>query len=69
MKTGSIESDRTNVANILGDCFSTMANSIGGPNANDLTEQDFINHPSIRSIVLSSKASWSGFQFESVKHR
>ena len=45
-----IATDQNIVANILANYFATVADDIGGANVNTLTEDDLLNHKSIRNI-------------------
>ena len=51
LKVGNeIVNDQDDVAATLADCFASIAEGIGGENAENVTENDFINHPSVLKI-------------------
>ena len=62
---GSIEKDQENVANILANYFSMMANEIGGAGVNSLTEDDLSSHhPSLNNIFNANKSNLKNFCFQ-----
>lgn len=63
---GRDERDQARVAEELANYFSTMANSIGGINVNDLEEHDFENHPSV-NIIKKEHDQNSHFNFKQFK--
>ena len=58
--------DQNNVANILLNYFSTMADEIGGRDVNSLTEEDLSNHASL-NIMNANKNKHGNFRFKLVR--
>ena len=62
-RNGHIQKEQNKVADILANYFSTIANNIGPEGVNELTEDDTLHHPSVKTIE-SNNADRLGFCFQ-----
>ena len=62
---GSVVKDQDNVTEILADHFASIADGIGGKNAELLSEGDFSCHPSVQRITKESRNE-EVFEFQPV---
>ena len=62
---GSVVKDQNNVTEILADHFASIADGIGGKNAELLSEGDFSCHPSVQRITKESRNE-EVFEFQPV---
>ena len=65
---GRLERDRLVVTEYLSENFSSMGKGIGGEQANDLTEEHFIEHSSLHFISTYIEQLNDSFGFRPVNH-